>query len=35
MAETAQSAAPPAPVIRPGMNQSQVSIRAEFALAPK
>lgn len=33
--QAAPAAPPPAPVVRPGMNQSQVSIRVEFALAPK
>lgn len=35
MAVEAQAVAPPAPVVRAGVNQSEISIRVDFALAPK
>ena len=33
--EAAPTAAPPAPVVRAGLSESQVAIRVDFALAPK
>ena len=35
MAAEAQAVAPAAPIVRPGMNRSEISIRVDFALAAK